>query len=111
MGGQRTCRVSLLVHALTRAWRVGESASWRAEPDFWRRVQPGHGEGESASWHQSMEKVSLPAGLQSLTFGARFNQRMEKVSLPAGLQSLTFGADFNQSKEKVSLPVDCRVTM
>eukprot|EP00931_Biecheleriopsis_adriatica_P117980 TRINITY_DN9344_c0_g1_i4.p1 TRINITY_DN9344_c0_g1~~TRINITY_DN9344_c0_g1_i4.p1 ORF type:complete len:322 (-),score=66.92 TRINITY_DN9344_c0_g1_i4:111-1076(-) len=56
---------------------------------------------------QSMEKVVLPSGLQSLTFGMCFNQSMEKVDLPSGLQSLTFGlryGRFNQSMEKVALP-------
>eukprot|EP00931_Biecheleriopsis_adriatica_P010893 TRINITY_DN11195_c0_g1_i5.p1 TRINITY_DN11195_c0_g1~~TRINITY_DN11195_c0_g1_i5.p1 ORF type:complete len:102 (+),score=15.92 TRINITY_DN11195_c0_g1_i5:39-308(+) len=51
-----------------------------------------------------MDNVSLPAGLQTLTFSSRFNQSMDKVSLPAGLLTLTFGLQFNQSMDKVSLP-------
>ena len=57
-----------------------------------------------ADIYQRMEKVSLPAGLQSLAFGADIYQRMGKVSLPAGLQSFAFGADIYQRMEKVSLP-------
>jgi len=63
---------------------------------------------------RSMEKVTLPSGLQSLTFGDKFQHRLtfgdkfyqsiEKVALPSGLQSLTFGYMFNHSMEKVALP-------
>ena len=52
-----------------------------AEPHFWRFLHQGHRED------------SLPADLQSFTFGAVFNLRREKVSWPAGLQSFTFGID------------------
>eukprot|EP00931_Biecheleriopsis_adriatica_P027866 TRINITY_DN16678_c0_g1_i3.p2 TRINITY_DN16678_c0_g1~~TRINITY_DN16678_c0_g1_i3.p2 ORF type:complete len:122 (-),score=23.93 TRINITY_DN16678_c0_g1_i3:76-441(-) len=108
-------------------------------------IQPKHGQSESASWPPephffgyefigdefdqsmdkvslpaglqnltfgrgfSMDKVSLPAGLQSLTFGDEFDQCMDKVSLPAGLQNLTFGRGFNQSMDKVSLPAACQI--
>ena len=48
--------------------------------------------------------VTLPSGLQSLTFGHDFNQRMDRVSLPSGLHSLAFGWSFNQSMENVILP-------
>jgi hypothetical protein len=51
-----------------------------------------------------MEKVALPSGLQSLTFGWKFNQSTEKVALLSGLQGLTFGDYFNQSMAKVALP-------
>ena len=78
--------------------------------------------------------MALPSSLQSLTFGSDFNQSMQKVALPCGnqsmekvalpcsLQSLTFGfrfkeamgkggsamrsaeLDFWQSMKKVALP-------
>ena len=44
-----------------------------------------------------MTQATLPAGLQSLTFGVCFDQDMTQVTLPAGLQSLTFGHIFNNS--------------
>ena len=37
---------------------------------------------------QSMDKVTLPSGLQSLTFGDRYDQSMDQMTLPSGLQSL-----------------------
>ncbi len=46
-----------------------------------------------------MDNVSLPSGLQSLTFSSSFNQSMDNVALPDGLQSLTFGNDLNQSMD------------
>ena len=52
-----------------------------AERHFWRFL------------HQVDREDSLPADLQSFTFGAVFNLRREKVSWPAGLQSFTFGID------------------
>ena len=73
--------------------------------------------------NQSLEGVTLPSSLHSLTFGASFNQSLEWVALPTSLQrltfscgrverprlpssvqSLTFGHFFNQSLEGVSLP-------
>ena len=69
-------------------------------------------------FNQSMEKVSLPTGLQSIIFGdilhsgqgpqhifgVQFDQCREQVSLPTGLHSLTVGHESNQSIGKVSLP-------
>ena len=52
----------------------------------------------------SLDNVTLPAGLQSLTFGQSFNQSMENVMLPAGLQVLDFGHYFDHSLESVTLP-------
>ena len=56
------------------------------------------------AYNQSLEKVTLPSGLQTLTFGYAYNQSLEKVTLPSGLQTLTFGRCYNQSLEKVTLP-------
>ena len=56
------------------------------------------------SFNQVMTQVTLPAGLQSLTFGEDFNHDMTQVTLPAGLQNLTFGHDFNQDMTHVTLP-------
>ena len=36
---------------------------------------------------QSLEKASLPSGLQTLTFGECFDQSLEHVTLPSGLQT------------------------
>ena len=55
-------------------------------------------------FNQPLDRVSLPSGLQSLTFGNKFNQRLDGVSLPSGLQSLRLGYRFNQIVEGVSLP-------
>ena len=69
--------------------------------------------------NKSLEKVALPIGLGSLTFGlwfnlpsgqqswtvdANWNQSLEKVALPSGLLSLTFGLRFYHSLEKGALP-------
>ena len=42
-------------------------------------------------FNQSLERVTLPSSLQSLSFGAEFNQSLERVTLPSSLQSLSFG--------------------
>ena len=42
-------------------------------------------------FNQSMENVTLPSSLQSITFGQKFNQSLESVKLPSGSQSITFG--------------------
>ena len=49
-----------------------------------------------SSFYQSLEKVALPSGLQSLTFGLSFSRSLDKVAPPRVLQRLTFGLDFNQ---------------
>ena len=49
--------------------------------------------------------VTLPTGLQSLTFGKAFNQNIDNLTLPNGLQSLTFGEAFNQSMDNVTLSI------
>ncbi|CAK9040094.1 unnamed protein product, partial [Durusdinium trenchii] len=55
-------------------------------------------------FNQSLERVTLPSSLQSLTFGHFFNQSLEGVTLPSSLQTLTFGEYFDQSLEGVTLP-------
>ncbi|CAK9049541.1 Putative F-box and FNIP repeat-containing protein L60 [Durusdinium trenchii] len=52
----------------------------------------------------SLQGVSWPSGLQSLSFGREFNRSLEGVTWPSGLQSLSFGGVFNQSLEGVALP-------
>ena len=56
------------------------------------------------SFHQELDNVRLPPGLQSLTFGARFNQSLDNASWPVGLRTLTFGRNFDQSLDKVTWP-------
>ena len=58
------------------------------------------------SLNHSMERMQLPANLQTLTFGPEFNQSLESVQFPANLQTLTFGHDFNQSLESVQFPAN-----
>ena len=53
---------------------------------------------------QTLDNLTIPSGLQSLTFGDKFNQSMDNTTLPSGLQSLTFGWDFNQSMDNMTLP-------
>jgi hypothetical protein len=48
--------------------------------------------------------VTLPSGLEMLTFGRQFNQDLRPVTLPSNLQSLTFGYCFNQRLDKVTWP-------
>ena len=58
---------------------------------------------------QSLANVTLPTGLENLSFGYYFNQSLENVTLPVGLKSLTFGFRFNQSLENVTLPVGLQI--
>ncbi|CAE8609672.1 unnamed protein product [Polarella glacialis] len=53
-------------------------------------------------FNQSLEGVSLPASLQTLTFGRHFNQSLKGDWLPASLQALRFGYKFNQSLQGVN---------
>ena len=39
-----------------------------------------------------MQSVTLPSGLQSITFGDEFNQTMESATLPIDLQSIASAA-------------------
>ena len=55
-------------------------------------------------FNRSLEKVALPSGLLSWTFGASFSQGSEKVARPCGLLSFTVGLVLNQSLEKVARP-------
>eukprot|EP00419_Tripos_fusus_P011463 CAMPEP_0172660496 /NCGR_PEP_ID=MMETSP1074-20121228/4095_1 /TAXON_ID=2916 /ORGANISM="Ceratium fusus, Strain PA161109" /LENGTH=205 /DNA_ID=CAMNT_0013476115 /DNA_START=79 /DNA_END=693 /DNA_ORIENTATION=+ len=55
-------------------------------------------------FNQSLDHVTLPSGLQQLTFGMAFNQSLDQVTLPSGLQQLTFGRYFDQSLDHVTLP-------
>ena len=59
---------------------------------------------EYVEFNQSLDNVTWPAGLQSLSFKGDFNQRLDNVTWPAGLQSLTFGREFNHSLENVTWP-------
>ena len=54
-----------------------------------RALQLSHG------FNQSLDNVTLPSGLRSLTFGFFFNQSLDNTTLPSGLQSVTFGKGFH----------------
>ena len=59
----------------------------------------------SLDWHKhDLANLTLPNGLESLTFGLRFNQSLPNTTLPSSLQSLTFGDTFNQSLDNTTLP-------
>ena len=60
--------------------------------------------GLGSHFNQSLERVTLPDSLQNLTFGSKFKRSLEYVTLPHSLQNLTFGSNFNQSLEDVILP-------
>ena len=100
--GQQAFKVWLLVVISIRAWTMwhGQQAFkvWLLEENSIRAWTGSHGQQAFKVWllvghfNQSLNKVSWPAGLQSLTFGYCFNQSLNKVSWPAGLQSLTFGS-------------------
>ncbi len=52
-------------------------------------------------FHQSMEKVTLPAGLQNLTFGGGFTQSMERVVLPVGCTvDVSWDEDWDEDEEE-----------
>ena len=57
--------------------------------------------------------VTLPSGLQTLTFGygSEFAQSLEQVTLPSGLQTLMFGSGCDQSLEKATLPSGLQALM
>ena len=55
-------------------------------------------------FNQSLHGVTLPNSLQNLTFGDQFNKSLKGVTLPSSLQNLTFGDQFNKSLEGVTLP-------
>ena len=69
--------------------------------------------------YPSLQQVTLPSGLQSLTFGGKLNQGFLRATLPSSLESLTVGHDFNsfferfpqmpeQNLERVILPSGLR---
>ena len=91
--GQQAFKVWLWVFSLIGAWTRW---TWPAGPsklDFLGHI-----------FDQSLDNVTWPAGLRSLTFGEAFNQRLDNVTWPAGLQRLTFGKNFQQSLGKVTWP-------
>jgi hypothetical protein len=51
-----------------------------------------------------MQNASLPAGLQSPTFGEKFAHTIDDVTLPATLQNLTFG-DVSHQMRKYDLAI------
>ena len=55
------------------------------------------------------EDFAIWHSLTSLALTHVFNQSLDNVSLPSALQTLTFGWDFNQSLDNVSLPVSCAI--
>ena len=118
--GQQAFKVWLLVMVFNQSldnvtWPAGlqsltfGQARFQSEPgqcdmasrpsmfDFWRI--DFNQNLDNVSWtNQSLDNMTWPAGLQSLTFGDNFNQSLDNVTWPAGLQSLTFGeGGFNQS--------------
>jgi ABC-type proline/glycine betaine transport system permease subunit len=60
-------------------------------------------------FNQSLERVTLPSSLQSLSVGVKFNQSQEQVTLPSCLESLRFGGNPKQSLEGVTLPSSLQI--
>ena len=59
----------------------------------------------NAFWQRwSLDNVTLPSGLQSITFGFRLDQSPDAVTLPSDLQGIPFGFCFVQGLGAVSLP-------
>ena len=90
--------VSVLVMLTVMLVTAYDSRDWNCKGDSGRSEAPP---ASGTFGCQSLEKVSLPTGLrsitlgmQSFTFGREFSQCLEKSCLPAGLQSLTFGCGF-----------------
>ena len=50
----------------------------------------------STTNRQSLDGTTLPASLQTLTFGNGFNQSLRGTTLPGSSQALTVGHDFDQ---------------
>ena len=139
-------------HRVFKAWHLatcvqpkpgaGELAIESSELDIWQSCSTEAWSGwachrvfESLTFgnvfNRSLERVSLPSSLQSLSFGiySTFNHSLERVTLPLSLQSLCFGdscltkawtgwpchrvfkawvlvSEFNQSLERVTLPLE-----
>jgi hypothetical protein len=55
-------------------------------------------------FNQTLEGVTLPSSLESLTLGYHFNQSLQGVVFPEHLESLSFGHLYNQSLEGVRFP-------
>ena len=49
----------------------------------------------------ALERVDLPSGLDSISFGFEFNQNLKGVNFPSVLPSVTFGNAFNKTLERV----------
>ena len=67
----------------------------------------------SSGFDRNLEKASLPSGLQTLRLAKCFNQCLENVTLPSCLQTLTFGygSEVNQSLQQVTLPSGLQTLM
>ena len=80
---------------------IGSSLHWKpCASQLFRRHQDIFCE----HFDRNLDSTTLPAGLQTLTFGDHFNQSLVGVTLPAGLRTLTFGYYFDQSLDGVTLP-------
>ena len=55
-------------------------------------------------FNHSLDNTVLPSCLRNLTFGWCFNQSLDNTALPTGLQSLEFGGNFDQSLDNTALP-------
>ena len=58
----------------------------------------------SDDFNASLERVTFPSSLHSLSLGYEFDRSLEGVNLPMGLQSLTLTHFFNKSLSHVTLP-------
>ena len=76
-------------HVIFRVWRVETHST-----SLWK---------ESAFQVDSLalERVNLPSGLDSISFGFEFNQNLKGVNFPSVLPSVTFGNAFNKTLERV----------
>jgi hypothetical protein len=55
----------------------------------------------NVDWNQSLESLTLPTSLQSLSL-AHYDKSIKGVTFPNNLCSLTIGSGFNQSLNGVS---------
>eukprot|EP00435_Cladocopium_sp_Y103_P008328 s555_g2.t1 len=61
------------------------------------------------NFNKSLDGVTLPKSLRTLTFGVSFNQSLDAVDLPNSLQNLSFGRNFSKCLDGVAFPGSLRL--
>ncbi len=62
-------------------------------------------------FNQTLDRVTFPPTLHTLTFGNQFNQPLGEITLPNSLYMLTFGDLFSHSLCYLVLPLPLHLTI